>query len=49
MNHAYVGLGVFTSLLVVLLAVVTTGWVWTYWKLKKREGKKIKVTLAQVR
>lgn len=43
----HAGLGVFTALLLVLLAVVTTAWAWTYWTLKKKEG--IKISLAQVR
>ena len=41
------GLGAVVGLLVVLLAAVTTGWVWTCWIMKKRGG--IIINSKQVR
>ena len=34
-------LGVLLGLAIVALVIVTTGWVWTYWILKKRAGMKV--------
>lgn len=34
-------LGILVGLLIVLLVVVTTGWVWTCWTTNKRGGKRI--------
>ena len=36
------GLGAVLGLVVVALAVVTFGWVWTCWTMRKKEGIKVK-------
>ena len=41
-------MGVLVGILVVILGGVLTGWVWTYWTVKKLR-KKLKVNSTQVR
>ena len=40
--NAILALGAMVGLLLILLAAVTAGWLWTCWVIKKREARNLK-------